>query len=89
MSFSLFKKIISEREFKYVCSHLYHHGMSEHDVDEIRTIFETHLNDPHRFRGMDKKDVTSILDWMRENKNDHNLSSDQIDSLEAELYKYL
>jgi hypothetical protein len=86
------KPRVTEKEFKKVRSDLASDGMNIRHRDRVEEIFSGDMYEKvtsTQPRGIDKDELEMRLKWMRDNKNMHGLSDNEIDRVEARLRKRL
>ena len=85
------KPRVSKREFNlYVRSALASHNFTHREIEYVEGLFNGDMNESvEREKGVDAKELSEQISWLRAHKNGHTLSDDQIDILETVMTKYI
>jgi len=86
------KPRITPQKFKKVRSDLAAVGFSVAKRDRLEGIFSGDMNGvvtATNPRGIDSKELEIKLEWLRDNKNKHNFTDNEIDKIEECMKKYL
>lgn len=88
--FDTAKPKISKREFLEARSTLSSKGFNERELNEVQKIFRADLDDVRESeRGIDTKEFSAAMDWLRAHLREHALSSHKLDILEEVMLKKL
>jgi hypothetical protein len=83
-------KRVSATEFhNKVRSTLRDEGLSRRDVDHVSQIVELGINESGNHRGLDHHEIDQTIKTLRENRDAHSLSHDQIDTVDRVLREHL
>lgn len=83
-------KTVTPNEFHdRVRASLREKGLSERDVDHVAQVVRLGLEESGSHRGLDRKEVEQVIKVLRDNRDAHSLTREQIDIVEAVLGKYL
>lgn len=84
------KPNVSGRDFVKVRNHLRANGFSRHDADRVEEIFRGDMEEGSGSQsGIDRPEIDRGVKWLRENKEKHHLSDEQIGIVEETLRKHL
>ncbi len=89
MSFFFPNHKVSKQEFDEVKSSLSSKGFSREKIDEVIQIFHGDMAEAGDYEGVDAKEVTQELLWLRSNIGKHRLTEKDITVLEEVLKKRL
>ena len=84
------KPRVSKFEWPKVRSALYSENFTAEELNKIEEIFRGDMDESREEdKGIDAKEVSVGIEWMRKNMSKHHISSHHIDLLETQLKKYL
>ncbi|MBP9728425.1 MAG: hypothetical protein KBD27_03540 [Candidatus Moranbacteria bacterium] len=64
-------------------------GLSERDVDHVTQVVQLGLEESGSHRGLDRHEIEQVIRVLRENRDAHSLTNEQIETVEKALLKYL
>ena len=64
-------------------------GLSHRDVDHVSQIIELGINESGSHRGLDHHEIDQAIKTLRENRDAHSLSHDQIETVDRVLREHL
>lgn len=64
-------------------------GLSERDVDHVAQVVGLGLEESGSHRGLDRHEIDQAIKFLRENRESHSLSNQQIDTVEEVLKAHL
>ena len=64
-------------------------GLSERDVDHVTQVVRLGLEESGAHRGLDRHEIEQVTKVLRENRDAHSLTSEQITVVEETLLRYL
>lgn len=64
-------------------------GLSERDVDHVTQVVQLGLEESGSHRGLDRHEIEQVIRVLRENRDAHSLTGEQIEVVEEVLSKYL
>ena len=80
------KPKVSKGEFQKIRNYLYSKGFSHKELERVEEIFRADIDESGSYeQGISGEEVNKGIKWMRENMNDHHISSSKIDLLEKAL----
>jgi len=84
------RKIVSKNEFEKVRSRLHSKNFTEKEIDRVEEIFNGDLNESSDIeKGIDSKEIERVITWLKDHKNEHTLSDNQIAIVESSMREYL
>lgn len=83
-------KTVTPNEFRdKVRASLRKEGLSERDVDHVAQVVRLGLEESGSQRGLDRKEIEQVIKVLRDNRDAHGLTGEQIDTVEEVLGRYL
>ncbi len=64
-------------------------GLSERDVDHVSQVVGLGLEESGSHRGLDHNEIDQAIRSLRDNRDSHSLSGDQIDTVDEVLRSHL
>lgn len=64
-------------------------GLSEHDIQEVKEVFRGDLDEHGSSKGISKDEMKNGISWLKDHRERHHLSSDDIDELENLMRDHL
>jgi len=89
MGFFGSNKRVDHKEFKKALWKLHEHGFSHLQIEEVENIFRGDLDESGASAGLSPEELSKGIHWLKEHRENHHLSGEQIVKLEEVLGHYL